>query len=105
MSTTDARLDHLLLRIENIERVLGTSDDQPEHMTTIVSRLEAAERDISDLEIRRDNRESDLTWDTVRKLVACRDGTSEEGAGPLTLGYLEVRALADLIEGEWGRQV
>jgi hypothetical protein len=103
MSMQDARLDHLMLRIEAIERALGMSDDPPEGVTTIVSRLEAAERDICDLEARRDNRESDETWATVRKLVAHRVSADPPASGSLVLGYREVRVLADLIEGEWGK--
>lgn len=105
MSMEDARLDHLTLRIETLERVLGAGDYEPApgEQTALV-RLTDAERDIAALEAQRDAAESDETWALVRRLVERRD------AGPgvypqfLGLGYREVKALADLIEGEWGKQ-
>ena len=101
----DARLDHLMLRIENIERVLGIPDDgAPADATSVLSRLREAESDICDLENRRGNAESDETWATVRKLVAHRVSADPPASGSLVLSYREVRALADLIEGEWGKQ-
>ena len=101
----DARLDHLMLRIENIERVLGIPDEgSPADGTSVLARLKEAEGDICALEVHRDNRESDETWAVVRKLVAHRDGNAGYDHGPLLLGLEEVRALADLIEGEWGKQ-
>jgi hypothetical protein len=105
MSMEDARLDHLMLRIEQLERVLGAGDYEPAPgERTALVRLEEAERDIAALESRRAATESDETWALVRRLVERRD--AGPGAHPmfLNLGYREVKALADLIEGEWGRQ-
>ena len=100
MSMEDARLDHQLLRIEAIERALGMSDDPPECVTTIVSRLEAAEEDISALEAGAAAAQNSETWVAVKDLVLHRD----HATGDLTLSYRCVKALADLIEGEWGKQ-
>lgn len=101
----DARLDHLTLRIEQLERVLGAGDYEPEpgEQTALV-RLAQAERDIHALESRRDATESAETWEVVRKLVERRDAGPDVYPMFMNLGYREVKALADLIEGEWGSQ-
>lgn len=96
----DARLDHLMLRLEAVEAALGMSDDPPPGVTTIVSRLEQAEQDISDLEDKRDATDSGETWALVRDLVQRRN--AGPGSTPMLLGYRQVKLLADLIEGEWG---
>jgi hypothetical protein len=102
MSMTDARLGHLTLRLEAVEAALGMSDDPPPGVTTIVSRLEQAEQDISDLEDRRAATDSEETWALVRDLVRRRN--AGPGSTPMILGYRQVKALADLIEDEWGTQ-
>jgi hypothetical protein len=101
MSMEDARLDHLTLRIETLERVLGAGDYEPapDERTALV-RLADAERDIAGLEAAKMQRESDLTWDTVRDLCMARNlGASAALTAP------QVKAIADLIESEWGKQL
>lgn len=98
MSMEEARLDHLTLRIEVIERVLGAGDAEPA-AGTVLDRLREAEADIGELEVAGSVRESDFTWATVRLLCEHRDaGRALNLSGP------QVRAVADLIEGEWGKQ-
>jgi hypothetical protein len=105
MSMQDARLDHLALRIAELERVLGAGDYEPAPgERTALARLADAEQDIAGLEVRRAVAESEETWAIVRDLVKRRD--AGPGSHPLflNLGYRQVKALADLIEGEWGKQ-
>jgi hypothetical protein len=103
MSMQDARLDHLILRVAELERVLGAGDHKPGERT-VLARLEDAERDIAGLEARRAAAESDETWALVRDLVKRRDAGPDKYPMFVNLGYRQVKALADLIEGEWGKQ-
>jgi len=90
-------LDQIVMRIAWLERTVGVPSTSG--LRTVMERLAAAERDICGLEAAKMQRESDLTWQTVKDMCVARDaGASMVLTGP------QVKSIAGLIESEWGKQ-